>query len=275
MIMSKKTKQFAQLWDNGVKSGIIAEIRYRNFLLLAALSSFMNKNGECHPKLKTIAKILGITEETAKKWVAKAKKQNYKGEPIISANQDKKVVKGKILWSSNRYKISESIREDLIGRYKSVGKNLPAEESKKNLDKTNFPSSNFPTTEKRPTNNNQLNKEEFNINEKEESLINKIPLNTNKDSKKITLEEFEKTITNEDNRQNREKARCLEIARWLNEPYINFILSCLYSETCGLTGIEWAYSGTKNDFLEGRIKISKARRFNSYTKIYKKKINMP
>ena len=69
-----------------------------------------------------------------------------------------------------------------------------------------------------------------------------------------------------------EKARCLEIAEWLGEPLMNFILSSLDDKRCGINGIEHVYSMTKDADRLGKIKTTRAKFFNYYiTLLYKKR----
>ena len=179
MNIQKKIKTYSQLWDEGIKSGIIAEIGDKNFLFLATLAAYIDKNGWCNPTLKTIAKKLGKSEETVKKWLAKTKKTTYQGEPILIVKQAKRIEKGKVLWGSNGYTFSKPIFNNLLGRGITVGKELPTEEIKQNHIKSGLPKVGLSPTEKPPTNDNhELNKRL--LNDKRESLKNKFSFNRNR-----------------------------------------------------------------------------------------------
>jgi len=253
--MTKGTKQYSQIFDEGIKSGIIAQIGEKVLALLAALACFMNKDGQCYPKESTLGKILGKSERTIAQWVATARKTKYRNVPVITAIQNKKIVHGKWEFSSNQYVISAPIREDLISRYYSVGRNPHTENNKVNQDKTHLPQAEFPSSEKLPTNDIPSVNNIYN-NDKRQSLINKFSF------KGTTLTEFSEQA------QSGEDYRCLEIAEWLGEEHINFILSARKNPKCGMNGIDWAFSTTKDQHLRNKAQ-NKRKLFNFYIQQYK------
>lgn len=256
--MAEKTKQFSQLWDDGIKSGIVGKIGSQVFTLLIVLAPFMNEKGECYPTEKTLSLLLHKSMPTIIKMVGKAKKTTYGGEAVLKVKQQKKVVDGKILWGSNFYTISESIRNDLLSRYTSADKKLSTEENGNLKPKPQLPAIIYPHTEKVSTNDSRSLNHIF-TNDKKKSLVNK------ENSNGITPAEFRNTIKNEMD------IKCYEIAVALNEKSMNFILSALHDNKCGLHGLEWAYRKVKDYASDGNVR-SKAKLFNWNIQQYKKGI---
>jgi len=253
--MTKKTKQFSQIFDDGVRSGIIAQIGEKVLALLAALACFMNKDGKCYPKESTLSVVLGKSKKTISEWIARAKSTEYRGVPVIEVTQEKKRENGRWSFSSNHYTISKPIREDLISRYTPVGGNPLTEKDEENSDKTHLPQADFPSPEKGATNDNPSVKK-INLNDMKQSLTNKFSFEG------TTLAEFKEQA------QSGDDYRCLEIAEWLGEKHINFILSARKNPQCGMSGIEKAFSKTKDMELRGKAS-NKRKLFNSYIQGYK------
>lgn len=253
--MATKSKQYSQLFDDGVKSGVIAEIGEKTCMLLFALASFMNRDGVCYPSKKRLAKILGKSERAISQQVAIARRACYRGVPVLTTQQKKEKVRGKIQWSSNLYQISKPIMEDLITRFYSAGRKRPAEEGEEIRGKSGLPYTQIPSTENVPTNDNP-SVNHISNNDKRESLINKSSFT------KITLPKFEKSVNSN------EQERCLYIAKLLEEPHMNFILKALNDKKCGMAGIEWAYGRIKEEIYKGTIR-KKGRLFNYYIQQFK------
>ncbi|OGZ79949.1 MAG: hypothetical protein A2312_03465 [Candidatus Staskawiczbacteria bacterium RIFOXYB2_FULL_32_9] len=254
--MKEQTRQFSQLWDDGIKSGIVGKIGTQVFALLVVLAPFMNERGECYPTENTLAFILHKSIPSIIKMVSKAKKTIYNGEAVLKVRQQKRVDNGKILWGSNFYTISKSIRSDLLSRYVSVDKNLSTENKSNLRSKTLLPPISFPPTEEVSTNDSRSLNHIF-TNDNKKSLININGYN------EISLMEFRKTIKNEVD------MKCYEIAEWLGEKNINFILSALNDNKCGMHGIEHAYRKVKDYVGDGNVK-SKPKLFNWHIQNYKK-----
>ncbi|MBI2063147.1 MAG: hypothetical protein HYT61_02830 [Candidatus Yanofskybacteria bacterium] len=252
--MTEITKQYSQIFDDGIKSGIIPQIGERVFLLLIGLAPFINENGECNPKEGTLARIFNKTERTISTWVSIAKKTTYRGQPVITARQNKEIDKGQIIWSSNQYSISKPILEDLLTRYYTGGRNLPTDKEQIKQGKTLLPPEVFPSSEELPTNDNPSVNNIYN-NDKRQSLIKIFSFNG------TTPSEFR------DQAQSGDDFRCSEIAEWLGEKHINFILSARKNPQCGMNGIEECFSITKDAERQGKVR-DKRRYFNDQIKRY-------
>lgn len=253
--MSKKTKQYSQIFDEGVESEIIAIIGERVFALLVALARFMDENGKCYPRESTLGRILGKSKRTIALWVNKAKKTKYRSEPVLVVDQKRSRENGKWIFGSNHYTVSKSIREDLLSRYYTGSKNLLTENDKEIQGKNDFPQAIIPSSENLLTNDNPSVNNNY-INDKKQPLINKFSFGG------IPLSGFEEMADTPD------KAYCLDIAKWLGEPTMNFILKALNDDKCGMAGIEWAYGRVKEEHHRGTVK-NKGKLFNHYVQKYK------
>lgn len=253
--MDEKTKYYSQIFDAGVRAGIIAQIDERVLLLLIGLMPFMDSAGRCFPSGKYLSKILGISVHTVSKRVKLAKRTLYRGEPVLEVYQEKNLVKGKWEFSNNQYKVSKHIREDLISRFISVGGKSHAKKDEAIPQKSNSPKVGFPLSVNTPTNDTLSFTLKPN-NESEQMFKSDRPF------KGTTLTAFEETAVDEHD------YRCLEIAKWLEEKYIEFILSAKNDAKCGMNGIETAFSMTKDMSLRHKAR-NKGRLFNFYIKEYK------
>ncbi|MBI5072142.1 helix-turn-helix domain-containing protein [Candidatus Falkowbacteria bacterium] len=253
--MEQKARQYSQLWDDGINAGIIGKIGLPVFSLLAVLAARMDKNGQCYPSRDDLSRKIGKSVRTIEEIIEKAKKTSYRGEPVLKVHQIKSKVNGKWLYGSNMYTISKPIRDDLINRYQSVGGKSLTEDNKTLSVKSSFPRAGIPYAKNIPTNDNHLVNKIL-INDMVKSLSNKFSF------KGIGVGEFEKGV------DSYEKSRCLEMAQWLGEKNMNFILSALHDKECGIAGLEWAFGVTKEDFEDGKARDIK-RLFNFYVQKYK------
>ena len=253
--MTKNKKYYSQIFDYGIESGIIAQIGDKVFMLLVGLIPFTDEVGQCYPKEKTLARSIGKSEKTISVWVRRAKKTLYRGEPVIAVKQEKNLVDDNWEFSSNHYTISNPIREDLISRFSPVDRKLPTGKSEVIQEKSYFPQVDFPSARNGATNDKPsviINA----INENEQSSKENRPF------KGITLNDFEKMADTPD------KMYCLDIAKWIGESSINFILKNLSDDKCGMRGIEWAYGRVKEEYHRGTVK-HKGKLFNYHVKQYK------
>lgn len=68
-----------------IQSGIIGEIGPESWTTLTVLLSHMDKDGVCYASQKDIAKDLGVSRQTANKYVGELLAFNWRGSPIITA----------------------------------------------------------------------------------------------------------------------------------------------------------------------------------------------
>lgn len=252
--MAEKTKQFSQIFDAGVKDGIVAQIDEKVFILLIVLAAFMDKNGVCYPAEWLIAKILGKSERAIRNRITAAKKTIYRGVPVLATKRRRIKRGGKMVWSSNEYIISQPIREDLLTRYYSTGRKLPIDNIGKMSNKIHLPPAEIPYMENLPINDSHLQNNNL-INDKEISPLK------GKSFKEVPVAGFENGINSND------MMYCHDTAVWLGEKNMNLILSAFHNKNCGMDGIIWAAGMIKEDVANGTARDRK-KLFNFYIQKY-------
>jgi hypothetical protein len=72
-----------------IKGGLISEIGIKEFAVLASIAAFSNEKGEAFPSQDTIAEMVGYSRKTITGIIAKLRKAEFEGEPIIRIVQEK------------------------------------------------------------------------------------------------------------------------------------------------------------------------------------------
>lgn len=102
-MIANKDRIFLRLYTDVIKSTLISELGPECWTTLCIIASYMDEKGECYPKQEQIASILGVSRQTANKYVQQLLEYRKDGKPIVTV---KKVRGGKSgRWANNKYKV--------------------------------------------------------------------------------------------------------------------------------------------------------------------------
>jgi hypothetical protein len=80
-----ETRIFVKMYVSAVRTGLIADMGTKNWTTLCVIASFMNEKGECYPTQGYIADGLGVSRQTANKYVNDLLEYRWHGKPVITA----------------------------------------------------------------------------------------------------------------------------------------------------------------------------------------------
>ena len=250
--MDERPKTYSQIFDDPIRGGVVALIGEKVFSFLVILAAFADKDGVCYPPENRLARLMGISERTVRYRITSAVRTIYKDAPVLSVRVNRKTKGKALLFANNIYAISKPIWHDLITRYYSSGKYLPTEKNEEKSAESKIPAATFSPTKMLPHNDNHSFNEILR-NDNGESSFRKV------DFKNVPVATFAEKADSAD------KARCAQIAQWLGEDGMNFILSAYKNQKCGMRGVEYAYGATKEQYHRQDIK-NKGAYFNSIIK---------
>lgn len=110
----KEKRIFLKMYVDAVRSGLIADMGPRNWTTLCVIASFMNEKGECYPTQEQIAKGLGVSRQTANKYVRELLDYRWQGRPVIRVIKERE--KGQ--FTNNRYTILPVSNLEIFNRVK-------------------------------------------------------------------------------------------------------------------------------------------------------------
>ena len=79
----KEKRIFLKMYVDAVRSGLIADMGPKNWTTLCVIASFMDENGNCYPTQDQIAKGLGVSRQTANKYIQDLLNYRWQGKPVI------------------------------------------------------------------------------------------------------------------------------------------------------------------------------------------------
>ena len=109
-----ETRIFVKMYVDAVRSGLIADMGPKNWTTLCVIASFMNEKGECYPTQDQIAKGLGVSRQTANKYVNDLLEYRWQGQPVIRVIKERE--KGQ--FTNNRYTILPVSNLEIFNRVK-------------------------------------------------------------------------------------------------------------------------------------------------------------
>jgi hypothetical protein len=80
-----ETRIFVKMYVGAVRDGLIADMGPKNWTTLCVIASFMNEKGECYPTQERIAGGLGVSRQTANKYVKDLLEYRWEGRPVVIA----------------------------------------------------------------------------------------------------------------------------------------------------------------------------------------------
>lgn len=82
-----ETRIFVKMYVNAVRSGLIADMGARNWTTLCVIASFMEASGDCWPTQSQIAKGLGVSRQTANKYVSDLVNYRWQGQAVVTSRK--------------------------------------------------------------------------------------------------------------------------------------------------------------------------------------------
>lgn len=93
---------YLKMYVAAVRSGLIAKLGAKNWTTLCVIASHMNEQRQCYPTQSQIAKGLGVSRQTANKYVNDLLAFRWEDKPVIKAIKDRDE-HGR--WENTRYTI--------------------------------------------------------------------------------------------------------------------------------------------------------------------------
>lgn len=99
---------FVKMYVDAFRSGMVADMGVEKWTTLCAIASFMNEKGECYPTQDHIARLIGVSRQTAGKYVKALLEYRWKDEVVVTVVRSRQGNTGR--WENNRYTILPASR---------------------------------------------------------------------------------------------------------------------------------------------------------------------
>lgn len=112
-----ETRIFVKMYVTAVRDGLIGDMGARNWTALCVIASFMDANGECYPTQSQIAKGLGVSRQTANKYVKDLLDYRWQGQAVVTAI---KARESNGRWENTRYTVLPVSNLEIFNRVKNA-----------------------------------------------------------------------------------------------------------------------------------------------------------
>lgn len=109
-----ETRIFVKMYVDAVRTGLIADMGAKNWTTLCVIASHMNEKGECYPTQDQIANGLGVSRQTANKYVNDLLEYRWQGQPVVRVVKERE--NGK--FTNNRYTVLPVSNLEIFNRVK-------------------------------------------------------------------------------------------------------------------------------------------------------------
>lgn len=79
-----ETRIFVKMYVSAVRDGLIADMGPRNWTTLCVVASFMDADGKCYPTQSQIAKGLGVSRQSANKYINDLTEYRWQGQAVVT-----------------------------------------------------------------------------------------------------------------------------------------------------------------------------------------------
>lgn len=109
-----ETRIFVKMYVDAVRTGLIADMGAKNWTTLCVIASYMNEKGECYPTQSQIAKGLGVSRQTANKYINDLLAYRWQGYTVVEVVKSRD--KGR--FDNSRYTVKSVSSLEIFNRVK-------------------------------------------------------------------------------------------------------------------------------------------------------------